>query len=86
MATGDITLSNSQTGAIINSKPTGSNLNITLLKRVKMEHTSLYRIARRGHYNDTGSSSRRGNVLGEQYSSCTIYWGGDSWYGIGDLI
>lgn len=31
-------------------------------------------------------SNARGTILGEQYSSCTIYWDGSAWYGIGDLV
>ena len=31
-------------------------------------------------------SNARGTILGEQYSSCTIYWDGAAWYGIGDLV
>lgn len=87
LATGDITLSNSQTGAIINSKPTGSNLNITL-PGVGEDgaYFTIQNCKEGGTTTILGVVLGRGNVLGEQYSSCTIYWGGDSWYGIGDLI
>lgn len=86
-ATEDITLSNDQTGVIVNSKPTGSNLNITL--PVNGEDGVTFSIMHCGDGSTTtfiGSLLARGNVLAERYSACTIYWGGDGWYGFGDLL
>lgn len=85
--TDDLVFDNLQTGTIINSKPTGANLNITLpdLGEDGVYFTVMNCVAG-ATTTMVGGLLGRGNVLGEEYSSCTIYWGGDSWYGIGDLV
>lgn len=85
--TEDITLTNDQTGTIINSKPTGSNINISLPTSGLDGVT--FSILHCGSGSTTtfiGTLLARGNALAEQYSACTIYWGGDGWYAFGDLL
>lgn len=85
--TGDVTLDNTQSGTIINSKPSGGNLNITLPSIG--EDGVTYSIMHCGNGSTTsfvGTIQARGAILAEQYTACTIYWGGDGWYGFGDLV
>lgn len=86
-ATEDINLLNEQTGSIVNCDPEGANLVVTL--PATGESGTIFTLMQCG----TGSTIQiqgvvkaRGNILSEQYSACTIYWGDDSWYAFGDLV
>ena len=84
--TEDTTLENSQSGAIINSKPTGANLNVTLPGVGEEGVTFSFMNCVGGATTSFEGVLARGSVLSEQYTACTIYWGGDAWYGFGDLV
>lgn len=85
--TSDITFDSANTGYIYQSKPSGSNLTITL---PQTSNTGVMFTVNNCLAGKTTTFSNltnaRGTILGEQFSSATIYWDGSAWYGIGDLV
>ena len=85
--TNDITFDNLNTGYIYQCKPEGANLNITLpeIADIGVSFTVNNCVAGKT-VTFPNLINARGKILGEQFSSATIYWDGESWYGIGDLV
>ena len=83
----DITFDSANTGYIYQCKPTGSNLTITLPQTSQIGVAFTVNNCLAGKtVTFTNLANARGTVLGEQFSSATIYWDGSAWYGIGDLV
>ena len=85
--TGDVVFNNDHSGYLYHCEPAGSNLNITL------PQTSSKGVMFTVNNTLAGKTvtfpnliNARGTVLGEQFSSATIYYDGSEWYGIGDLV
>jgi hypothetical protein len=88
--TADFTFDVAETGYIYQCKPAGAKIEITLPGGLDADDEG---IAFTVNNNLAGKTTEfpnltnaRGTVLGEQFSSCTIYWDGTAWYGIGDLV
>lgn len=88
--TADFTFDISETGYIYQCKPAGAKIEITLPSSVDASHTGVAFTVNNVLAGKTVEFPdlvhARGKVLGEQFSSCTIYWDGTAWYGIGDLV
>ena len=79
-----------ETGFIYQCSPAGAKIEITLPQGLDATHKGVSLTANNLLPGKTvefiNLSNARGKILGEQYSSCTIYWDGTAWYGIGDLV
>ena len=88
--TANFTFDVAETGYIYQCQPAGAKIEITLPGGLDADDDG---IAFTVNNNLAGKTTEfpnltnaRGTVLGEQFSSCTIYWDGTAWYGIGDLV
>lgn len=88
--TTNFTFNVTETGYIYQCQPAGAKIEITLPGGLDADDKG---IAFTVNNNLAGKTTEfpnltnaRGKVLGEQFSSCTIYWDGTAWYGIGDLV
>ena len=88
--TADFTFDVSETGFIFQCKPAGAKIEITLPLSVGPSDAGVAFTVNNVLAGKTVEFPNlvhaRGTVLGEQFSSCTIYWDGTAWYGIGDLV
>lgn len=85
--TSDVTFDSANTGYIYHCKPSGSNLTITLPQTSDTGVVFTVNNCLAGKtVTFSNLANARGTVLGEQFSSATIYWDGSAWYGIGDLV
>ena len=88
--TTNFTFDLAETGYIYQCSPAGAKIDITLPTGLDSTHTGVAFTVNNLLAGKTvefpNLTNARGTVLGEQYSSCTIYWDGTAWYGIGDLV
>lgn len=88
--TEDFTFDASNTGTIYQCSPAGAKIEITLPTGLDATHTgtafTVNNLLSGKTVQFQNLSNARGTILGERYSSCTIYWDGSAWYGIGDLV
>lgn len=88
--TADFTFDVAETGYIYQCSPAGAKIEITLPTGLDSTQTGVAFTVNNLLAGKTvefpNLSNARGTILGEQYSSCTIYWDGTAWYGIGDLV
>ena len=88
--TADFTFDISETGYIYQCKPAGAKIEITLPNGLDADDKGIAFTVNNLLAGKTTEfpnlSNARGTILGEQYSSCTIYWDGTAWYGVGDLV
>lgn len=88
--TTDFTFNITETGYIYQCSPAGAKIDITLPGGLDSTHIgvtfSVNNLLEGKTVEFPNLSNARGNILGEQYSSCTLYWDGAAWYGIGDLV
>lgn len=88
--TEDFTFDVTETGYLYSCKPAGAKIVITLPGGLDNTYTGVgftVNNALAGKTVEfTNLTNARGSILGEQFSSCTVYWDGEEWYGIGDLV
>ena len=88
--TADFTFDVNETGYIYQCSPAGAKIEITLPSGLAQADKGIAFTVNNLQAGKTvefpNLSNARGTILGEQYSSCTIYWDGAAWYGIGDLV
>ena len=88
--TNDITFDVENTGYVYQCKPSANNLDITLPAASPTESVGVMFTVNNCLAGKTVTfpnlTNARGQILGEQFSSATIYWDGTAWYGIGDLV
>lgn len=82
--TEDTTLDVSKTGHIFQCKPTASNMEITLPTGEDGIIFTLMNCLPQKTVKINGINAI-GDTLVAQYASATVYWGGDAWYGFGNL-
>lgn len=88
--TANFTFDIAETGYIYQCKPAGAKIEITLPGAVDATNKgvafTVNNLLAGKTVEFTNLTHARGTILGEQFSSCTIYWDGTAWYGIGDLV
>lgn len=87
IATSTYLLNESQTNTIFQCKPAGGSLTVTFPGTAKVGTTYTFNNCIAGNtVTFPDLTNARGKVLAEQFSSCTIYWDGNAWFGVGDLV
>tara|TARA_Y100000004_G_scaffold165945_1_gene197253 strand:+ start:23119 stop:23871 length:753 start_codon:yes stop_codon:yes gene_type:complete len=85
--TADFTFDVTKTGFLYQCKPSGAKISITLPASAEVGVNFTVNNCLEGKTVDfTNLANARGTVLGEQFSSATIYFDGSAWYGIGDFV
>ena len=73
-------------GAVYHCSPTGADMVVVVPQNVEDGITYTFVNAEAGKTVTFVGLNARGSILSEQFSACTVYRNGGSWYGFGDLV
>lgn len=82
----DFTALEVDTAAVYHCSPLGANIVVTLPSIAEDGVSFTFINTEAGKTVTFNNLNARGNILAEQYSICSVYRNGGSWYGFGDLV